>query len=779
MRSRSRIVRQWPYVLIAVLAALIFALVPWTMRERRAATDRQQLVVPAELPSDLAALRPRFIDGVEAIQTGDSQKAVRLLSSFSFGKRPVEDYRLYFLANAFQLGGRTADTRRTLAELWSRKPRLMYWQDVGFTLGSLHASAGDWKAASDVYGELASRSDHAAIAAAARGEYIRSKFFAGDPAAMIHAARNVLAENPAASQATAAAALIRSLATLDPKGTIPLTPAERLERGKRLAAAGRNLEALRELDMAGATGSIYPGEVALHRGIALHQLRRFEDSNKELEPLTSGPFKYAIPALLHSSKNYRNLASAVNPTRNKIVVERKRVGTQKVRRKGKKITSRPVYKNVRRTIKVIDLNDQRKKEELERSRVERLKDLLLLPLEDSIRKETLTTLISVAEQKNQDEYMRELIGKLARVDPATDLGLQRFWDKAWMAYLKGEHHTARDLFLFLETSYQNPNVKRQARYWYARSIERSNRHDEARRIYQQLADVPFEDIYSIFSIERGARRKTDQAGSLGGARDWREMAEKELSPDLRIAYELTSLGLAREARLEIKANVNDGNRRLANAVLADLHHQTGSSEAAFTFARRAFPQLATVAQNDVPRYFIEMYYPLRFEEQIRANARKRNVDPYLVMGLIRQESSYNPEARSRVDATGLMQIMPATGRELSRRLHGIFNESRLTDPEVNIELGTYYVRQLLNMFGGSEPLAIAAYNGGLGNVRKWRQSNRAPLDEFVESIPFSETRNYVKRVILLRSTYRTLSNERPGPRRRLLTQPPGNSRAAP
>lgn len=107
-----------------------------------------------------------------------------------------------------------------------------------------------------------------------------------------------------------------------------------------------------------------------------------------------------------------------------------------------------------------------------------------------------------------------------------------------------------------------------------------------------------------------------------------------------------------------------------------------------------------------------------------------------------------------------MQIMPATGRELGRRIYGIFSESRLTNPQVNIELGTYYLRQLINMFGGSEPLAVAAYNGGMGNVRKWRQNNRRPMDEFVESIPYSETRNYVKRVIMLKSTYKTLSNER-------------------
>jgi soluble lytic murein transglycosylase len=161
-----------------------------------------------------------------------------------------------------------------------------------------------------------------------------------------------------------------------------------------------------------------------------------------------------------------------------------------------------------------------------------------------------------------------------------------------------------------------------------------------------------------------------------------------------------------------------------------------------------------VEQDQVPSYFLDLYYPLQYENAIRANARKHDLDPHLVMGLIRQESGYDPEARSPVGATGLMQIMPATGRELSGRIRMIFTERRLTDPEDNIQLGTLYLRQLLNRFNGVPELAIASYNGGMGNVSKWRRGNQRPLDEFVESIPFPETRNYVKRVTMLSSTYR-------------------------
>jgi soluble lytic murein transglycosylase len=221
--------------------------------------------------------------------------------------------------------------------------------------------------------------------------------------------------------------------------------------------------------------------------------------------------------------------------------------------------------------------------------------------------------------------------------------------------------------------------------------------------------------------------------------------------------------MARDARLEVQKNISDRNRRYGEAILGDLFFSGGSHHLAFDYMRRAWPQLATVEQDQVPRHFIDLYYPLRYETWIREYAERNRLDPYLVMGLIRQESAYDPSARSRVGATGLMQIMPATGRELAGKLRSLLGDPPLDDPHTNIRLGTFYLRHLINRFGGVEELAIAAYNGGQGNVNKWRRTNKRPLDEFVESIPFSETRNYVKRVTMLRSTYRVRDQESDSP----------------
>ena len=172
-------------------------------------------------------------------------------------------------------------------------------------------------------------------------------------------------------------------------------------------------------------------------------------------------------------------------------------------------------------------------------------------------------------------------------------------------------------------------------------------------------------------------------------------------------------------------------------------------------ARRAFPALATVEQDSVPPYFLKMYYPTKYQDEIIKDAKSNNLDPHLVMGLIHQESYYNPNARSPVGAVGLMQLMPPTGRELARRLN---TSSDLEVPEVNIRLGTYYFRQLVDMFGGATLLAVASYNAGMGNVVRWRRAApHRPMDEFIESMPFQETRNYVKRVTMLGASYRRLT----------------------
>lgn len=162
-------------------------------------------------------------------------------------------------------------------------------------------------------------------------------------------------------------------------------------------------------------------------------------------------------------------------------------------------------------------------------------------------------------------------------------------------------------------------------------------------------------------------------------------------------------------------------------------------------------------------------YPSPYKDIILKHARDRNLDEAVVLGLVRQESLFNAEARSSAGATGLMQLMPETARRVARKigLRG-FHKSKLTKPEVNARLGTSYLRQVLDRFSANYALAAAAYNAGPNRAERWK--NALPMEGaiYVESIPFTETRNYVKKVLANSIYYAALAGGEKRSLKRLL-----------
>lgn len=760
---RSR--RRWTLFLLLLIVAGALAAGLWYFRRPRGVPEGPAEVVKLEAPPDLQKQRDEFLKGRDALQRDEGAEAVRSLSSFDFGSRAVEEYRLYYLANAHQLAGNAHAARATLAKLFRRDPQLIYAGDASLNLGALYASAGDCRHAAAVYSSLASRTKNLTVAGTARWNAVHAFLVCGDVAGATLAARDVVIHNPAAKEADDAVSFLRAVDGRAETEPLRLTHHERLTRATALLASNNPQKAFDELEqLAKVAPASLAAEVRLQRGIALQRLKRYEDSNKVLEPLTSGEYKIAIPALRHAARNYAVVASAINPTVTKTVKERKRVGSVKVRvGKGKKrrTVTRPKYQTVFRQIKLVDLAKKKKKDEYERLASERLKDVLSLQVIDlQTRLETLEALAARAEAKSQSEYLREVVPQILKLDPNADPALQFFWDRGWAAYTRGDLASAQTLFRFIADTYTNPNVRRQSEYWYARTIERAGKKAEANAIYQRLAEAPYLDIYAIYATQRGAKHTPNRTNPLEheSAVDWGDIAEREMPKELRLAYELTALGAMREAFLETRANASRANTRFAEALNADVYYRAGNLLLTFRSLRRAWPRIATPEQDSVPTYFLKMYYPIQYADEIGEYAQKQNLDPHLVQGLIHQESYYNPKARSRVGATGLMQLMPPTAREHARRLGLSFGPARLEDPDYNIRLGTYHLRMLMNLFGGKEHFAVAAYNAGQGNVLKWRRSApRKPMDEFLESIPFDETRGYVKRVAMLKAAYKRMS----------------------
>jgi soluble lytic murein transglycosylase-like protein len=743
-RIRSR--RRWVVTVVVVLVPVMAVITLLFLLRPHLGLNREFVVPPVpQAPPDLEKLRPTFDAGLNALRRGDGAEAVMQFSSFTFGRRTVDQYRLYYLANACQLGGDRGRARATLAQLWRHRPPFVVQTDAGLNLGGLYATIADWRHAAAVYDDVAVLADNSAIAASARWSAIDSSFARGDIASVLYDARAIAIRNPRAAQALHAVELVRALTGVAKDAPINLSDAERLTRAVSFLRDGDPQNALDELNALETSGvsSDLRLPLQLNRGLALNQLHRFEESTKVLDALASGPYRIAIPAIFTASQNYRLLASSINPIVTKTIVVR-------VKAKGKKKAAR-----VKRIVQLVDLAKKAKRDEFERLSTERLKDLLPLPLADEVRIDVLNTLIGQAEAKNQDDYEQELIVQLAKLDPSQEAGLQHFWDKAWAAYARDDLNGARELLAFVRDSYRSPNTRRQAMYWYARCGERLGKKAEAAATYHELASAPYDDIYTIEAEKRGANRPASSVNPLTGNRpDWRDIAEQSMPRELRLGYELTALSDFRDAQQEIDKNRSRTNQPYADALLADLYHASGNTIPMLKTLRSAFPALATVEQDSVPPYFLKMYYPLKYDDWIRKYASKSGVDPYTIMGLIHQESYYNPSAKSQVGATGLMQLMPATGRELAANIH---IAPHLDNPETNIRLGTAHFKMLVNLFNGSNEMAIAAYNAGQGRVLQWRRAAPGkPMDEFIEAIPYRETRTYVKHVVMLTSTYKRM-----------------------
>jgi soluble lytic murein transglycosylase len=191
---------------------------------------------------------------------------------------------------------------------------------------------------------------------------------------------------------------------------------------------------------------------------------------------------------------------------------------------------------------------------------------------------------------------------------------------------------------------------------------------------------------------------------------------------------------------------------------AEIYASYGEYTRALQSMKRSGISFFALPMDEVPVVYWHLLFPQPYWSELVANSGDNGLDPYLVASLIRQESEFNPGAVSRADAYGLMQLLPSVGRSLAKRqkMKG-FTTAQLLNPSVNLRLGTINLRQVLDRFGGQQEYALAAYNAGDTPVRQWMSSgDYKDIAEFVESIPYTETREYVQAILRNRQMYRAL-----------------------
>lgn len=301
-------------------------------------------------------------------------------------------------------------------------------------------------------------------------------------------------------------------------------------------------------------------------------------------------------------------------------------------------------------------------------------------------------------------------------------------------------------------------------YWQARAwretaadgVAGDAQRERAAAQMATLAALPL-DFYAKLAAEDLGRAFTLPAAAAPPTPAEREAAVKH--PGLARALQLIALGLRSEGVREWNFSLRGmGDRELLAA-------------AALACEREVWDRCINTSDRTRAEFALDQRYPMPFKPQVTAQAREIGLDAAYVYGLIRQESRFILDARSHVGASGLMQLMPATARWTARKIGLPYTADAITDREVNLKLGTAYLKLVLDDFDGSQALAAAAYNAGPGRPRRWREGATVEAAIWAENIPFSETRDYVKKVLSNAVVYSALlGNERASLKARLGTR---------
>lgn len=343
------------------------------------------------------------------------------------------------------------------------------------------------------------------------------------------------------------------------------------------------------------------------------------------------------------------------------------------------------------------------------------------------------------------------------------------WKAAWLTLRLGRKPEAEKEFEEQIALYPGGNEANAALYWRARMAEEDSDFPMARAFYEKLSERYRNYYYAELGRDRLKKLPpaTDPSGKfpLLDRIPALEHAEKIVLDDppvdnlhLQKARLLGNGGLVDMAVRELQAAAADEPGSWALAETAQLYTDTGHYDRAIEAMKHSVPSYFAVDIPMLPREYWEALFPRPFWSDLKKYSEANGLDPYLVASLIRQESEFNPLAVSPANAVGLMQLLPKTGKVVARS-EGLrrYTPSQLFTPAVNLQLGTHYFRGMINQFGGSFEHALAAYNAGSDRVEEWiGQGPYRDSPEFVESIPFTETREYVQAIIRNANVYRQL-----------------------
>jgi len=338
------------------------------------------------------------------------------------------------------------------------------------------------------------------------------------------------------------------------------------------------------------------------------------------------------------------------------------------------------------------------------------------------------------------------------------------WHRGWLEFTMGRYLEAYKT-LNLSSERLNAGNRLKFAYWRGRALDKAGQKARAMAEYQKACEGGMPGYYCYMAKRRLGLPIGGpwSAKSVWGDRVVRPApltAEGLEEGNLRAAMVLLSTGLTKEAAFEAdRALQGQGHAPERNLILSlmrafydagDYYHAIKVYDSYFGLLMR---------HNDTIRpELLRVAFPMKVVEYISAKGLAGEADPLLVAAVMREESSYDPDTISRTGAVGLMQVMPSTAEFIARASgRGHLTAEALLDPETNISLGAWYLAYLWRKTKGDPVETIAGYNAGLNSVLQWRKRYPQEDDEFIESIPFRETRNYTKKVLKSYQAFKMLA----------------------
>lgn len=694
--------------------------------------------IESDFPKTKAAALARMVRARVKIRANDYAGAATLLdTNLIRDYSSIGDYGLFMRANALEQAGRLVEARAAYEQLARDYPSSLRAREAKLRQADIHLRTEGAPAVPALLKDLIATDDPAALLIAAKA-YAQSN----DSTQALSAYRRIYFFAPASEESTQAATAIPQL-----NGTLsPASAEEAISRAEKLFAANRYSDAFAAYNDALAKfPTLANTQNQLRRGIAAANARKTNEAISALSSIPTSTGEARAEALYYLTQTYARSKQ---------------------------------WEQVRATV-----------EELRRD----------------FPKSTFTprALVSAAQiatdAKNTVDalyFQRMAVG----VAPGTAEVAQAQFDLAWIAH-DGKNFQESSRLLTEHLAYyvdKNNDNRGRAGYWAARDSERAGKLAEARALYQAMLRRYDANWYGYLAKQRldampSASQKTFAPDSVVGQAianlQTVTVAEETAGPaeEMRIAKadQLTNIGVDEWALEELnQAASASPNSPKVNLAIAQVYRSQDDNVRALNAIRKSFPDYSQMKPEEMTRAEWDVFYPLAYWDIIVQESRARNLDPFQVAGLIRQETIFSARSRSSANAYGLMQVLVPTAR-LTAQKYGVnrtITAEALYEPRLNIQLGTSYLRDQINKFGRIEYVA-AAYNAGPLRAAQWLTSLPAEIDEWAEAVPFRETRGYIQGVVRNRLQYLRLYDAdgkfRPEVGTRAITSQPGATGTTP